>query len=451
MAAPQADLPLASSDPGWRRPRLAPSLAEVYRTVPVSTGAWWRKALAFAGPGYLVAVGYMDPGNWATDLAGGARYGYTLLSVIMVSNFMAILLQALAARLGLASGRDLAQACRDSFSRPVTIVLWVFCEIAIAACDLAEVVGAAIALNLLFHLPLVWGVILTAFDVLIVLFLQGRGFRYVEALVIALIFLIAGSFAIEIWLSRPDFTAIAVGFIPQADVLRNPRMLYIAIGILGATVMPHNLYLHSSIVQTRKYGDAVEDRREAIRFASIDSAVALMFALFINAAILVMSAAVFHGSGHEDVADIGDAYKLLSPLLGTTMASVLFAVALLCSGQNATLTGTLAGQIVMEGFINIRLRPWLRRLITRLIAIVPAIIVVAMYGERGTGPLIILSQVVLSLQLPFAVFPLVAFTSDPHKMGVFVSPLWVKLLAWSVAVIIALLNVWLLYQTFVGL
>ena len=390
----------------------------------------------------------MDPGNWATDLAGGARYGYTLLSVIMVSNFMAILLQALAARLGIASGRDLAQACRDSFSRPVTIVLWVFCEIAIAACDLAEVVGAAIALNLLFHLPLVWGVILTAFDVLIVLFLQGRGFRYVEALVIALIFLIAGSFAIEIWLSRPDFTAIAVGFIPQAEVLRNPSMLYIAIGILGATVMPHNLYLHSSIVQTRKYGDAVEDRREAIRFASIDSAVALMFALFINAAILVMSAAVFHGSGHEDVADIGDAYKLLSPLLGTTMASVLFAVALLCSGQNATLTGTLAGQIVMEGFINLRLRPWLRRLVTRLIAIIPAILVVMVYGERGTGPLLILSQVILSLQLPFAVFPLVMFTGDVHKMGSFVNPPWVKVLAWTVAVIIALLNVWLLYQTF---
>ncbi len=415
--------------------------------VPIGAG-FWRKMFAFAGPGYLVAVGYMDPGNWATDLAGGARYGYTLLSVIMVSNFMAILLQALAARLGIASGRDLAQACRDSFSRPVTILLWVLCEIAIAACDLAEVVGAAIALNLLFHLPLLWGVILTAFDVLIVLFLQGRGFRYVEALVIALIFLIAGSFAIEIWLSRPDFTAIAVGFIPQAEVLRNPSMLYIAIGILGATVMPHNLYLHSSIVQTRKYGDAVEDRREAIRFASIDSAVALMFALFINAAILVMSAAVFHGSGHEDVADIGDAYKLLSPLLGTTMASVLFAVALLCSGQNATLTGTLAGQIVMEGFINLRLRPWLRRLVTRLIAIIPAILVVMLYGERGTGPLLILSQVILSLQLPFAVFPLVLFTGDVHKMGSFVNPPWVKVLAWTVAVIIALLNVWLLYQTF---
>ncbi len=405
---------------------------------------------AFAGPGYLVAVGYMDPGNWATDLAGGARYGYTLLSVIMLSNFMAILLQALAARLGIASGRDLAQACRDSYSRPVTLVLWVLCEIAIAACDLAEVIGAAIALNLLFHLPLLWGVVLTSLDVLIVLFLQHRGFRYVEALVIGLIALIAGSFGVELWLSRPDAVDVAVGFIPRAVILSDPSMLYIAIGILGATVMPHNLYLHSSIVQTRKYGDSQENRAEAIRFASIDSAVALMFALFINAAILMMAAATFHGTGHQDVADIGDAYQLLSPLLGTTLASALFAIALLCSGQNATLTGTLAGQIVMEGFINLRIRPWLRRLVTRLIAIVPAIIVVYFYGERGTGPLIIFSQVILSLQLPFAVFPLVMFTSDPKKMGAFANPLWVKVLAYSVAVIIAALNVYLLYYTFTG-
>ncbi len=442
----------SSTARGWRLPAGSVSLPEVHGSIDIPAGAgFWRKLFAFAGPGYLVAVGYMDPGNWATDLAGGARYGYTLLSVIMVSNLMAILLQALAARLGIASGRDLAQACRDSYSRPVTIVLWVLCEIAIAACDLAEVIGAAIALNLLFHVPLTWGVTLTALDVLIVLFLQHRGFRYVEALVVGLILAIAGSFAIEMWLSRPDLAAVATGFVPRGGILRDSQMLYIAIGILGATVMPHNLYLHSSIVQTRKYADTTPSKAEAIRYSTIDSSVALMSALFINAAILVMAAAVFRGTGHQDVADIGDAYQLLSPLLGTTMASVLFAVALLCSGQNATLTGTLAGQIVMEGFINIRLRPWLRRLITRLIAIVPAIIVVAMYGERGTGPLIILSQVVLSLQLPFAVFPLVAFTSDPHKMGVFVSPLWVKLLAWSVAVIIALLNVWLLYQTFVGL
>jgi manganese transport protein len=433
----------------WRQPSSSVSLPEIHGSIPVPvTGSFWRKLAAFAGPGYLVAVGYMDPGNWATDLAGGARYGYTLLSVIMLSNLMAILLQALAARLGIASGRDLAQACRDSFSRPVTLVLWVLCEIAIAACDLAEVIGAAIALNLLFHLPLLWGVCLTALDVLIVLFLQQKGFRYVEALVVGLILLIAGSFAVELWLARPDVVAVATGFIPRTEILLNGDMLYIAIGILGATVMPHNLYLHSSIVQTRKYGDTFAARGEAIRFASIDSAVALMFALFINGAILVMAAAVFHGSGNESVADIGDAYALLAPLLGTTMASVLFAVALLCSGQNATLTGTLAGQIVMEGFINLRIRPWLRRLVTRLIAIVPAVIVIALYGDAGTTPLIILSQVVLSLQLPFAVFPLVMFTADPHKMGPFASPAWVKVLAWTVAVVIAVLNVYLLYQTF---
>ena len=437
---------------GWRLPSSDVSLPEVHGSIPIPHGAgFWKKMMAFAGPGYLVAVGYMDPGNWATDLAGGARFGYTLLSVIMISNLMAILLQALAARLGIASGRDLAQACRDHFSRPVTIVLWILCEIAIAACDLAEVLGAAIALNLLFGLPLIWGVCLTALDVLVILFLQHRGFRYVEALVVSLIVLIAGSFAVELWLAKPDLAGVAVGFIPSAGILGNQAMLYIAIGILGATVMPHNLYLHSSIVQTRKYLDNVESKREAIRFATIDSSFALKFALFINAAILIMAAATFHGTGYEEVADIGDAYKLLSPLLGTTMASTLFAVALLCSGQNATLTGTLAGQIVMEGFINLRIRPWLRRLITRLIAIIPAVIVILIYGESGTGPLLILSQVILSLQLPFAVFPLVMFTSEKAKMGPFASPAWVKALAWLVAVVIAGLNVWLLYQTFAGI
>jgi manganese transport protein len=425
------------------------SLPEVHGTIAIPVGAgFWRKAFAFAGPGYLVAVGYMDPGNWATDLAGGARYNFALLSVIMISNLMAILLQALAARLGIASGRDLAQACRDSYSRPTTIFLWIACEIAIAACDLAEVIGAAIALNLLFHLPLIWGVVLTSLDVLVVLFLQHRGFRYVEALVVGLILAIAGSFAIELALARPDLRGVMTGFVPTTEILRDRNMLYIAISILGATVMPHNLYLHSSIVQTRKYGDTVANRREAINFASLDSAVALMFALFINAAILVMAAATFHGTGHQDVAEIGDAYQLLSPLLGTGLASALFAIALLCSGQNATLTGTLAGQIVMEGFINLRLRPWLRRLITRLLAIVPAIVVIALYGERGTGQLIILSQVVLSLQLPFAVFPLVMFTSDPRKMGPFVSPRWMQALAWAVGIIIAALNAWLLWQVF---
>jgi manganese transport protein len=432
---------------GWRVSAGSVSLPEVHGSVPIPEGAgFWRKLFAFAGPGYLVAVGYMDPGNWATDLAGGARFGYTLLSVIMISNLMAILLQALAARLGIASGRDLAQACRDTYSRPVTITLWILCEIAIAACDLAEVIGAAIALNLLFHLPLLWGVVFTALDVLIVLFLQHRGFRYVEALVVGLILVIAASFAFELLWAQPAWSAVAVGFIPRTEVVSNPAMLYIAISILGATVMPHNLYLHSSIVQTRQYLDTTESKREAIRFASIDSAAALMFALFINGAILVMAAAAFHGSGHQDVADIGDAYHLLEPLFGTAMASVLFAVALLCSGQNATLTGTLAGQIVMEGFVNLRLRPWLRRLITRGIAIVPAIIVVALYGERGTGTLIIFSQVILSLQLPFAVFPLVMFASDPKKMGAFAIPLWMKSLAWATAIIIAVLNGWLLVQ-----
>ena len=445
-----AEIPTSPSR-GWRLPAGSVSLPEVHGSIAIPEGAsFWRKLFAFAGPGYLVAVGYMDPGNWATDLAGGAQYGYALLSVIMISNLMAILLQALAARLGIASGRDLAQACRDSYTRPTTIVLWVLCEIAIAACDLAEVIGAAIALNLLFGLPLIWGVCLTALDVLIVLFLQHRGFRYVEALVVALICLIAGSFAVELWLSRPDYAAVAAGFIPQSRILVDRNMLYIAISILGATVMPHNLYLHSSIVQTRKYLDDVASKTEAIRFATIDSSVALMSALFINGAILVMAAAAFHGSGHEAVADIGDAYQLLSPLLGTKAASILFAVALLCSGQNATLTGTLAGQIVMEGFINLRLRPWLRRLITRLIAIVPAVIVVSLYGERGSGQLLILSQVILSLQLSFAVFPLVMFTSDRHKMGTFASPLWVQLLAWPVAVGIAVLNAYLLWQTFAG-
>jgi manganese transport protein len=421
----------------------------VHGSIAVPTGAgFWRKLFAFAGPGYLVAVGYMDPGNWATDLAGGARYGYTLLSVILISNLMAILLQALAVRLGIGSGRDLAQACRDSYSKPVTIALWIVCEIAIAACDLAEVIGAAIALNLLFGLPLIWGVCLTALDVLIILYLQNRGFRYVEALVVALIVAIAGSFAIEIWLAAPDLGDVATGFIPRTEILTDPAMLYIAIGILGATVMPHNLYLHSSIVQTRRYLDTLPGKKEAIRFATIDSSVALMSALFINAAILIVAAAVFHGTEYASVADIGDAHMLLSPLLGTTAAGVLFAVALLCSGQNATLTGTLAGQIVMEGFVNIRLRPWLRRLITRLVAIVPAVIVVSLYGERGSGALLILSQVILSLQLPFAVFPLVSFTSNRAKMGDLVSPRWVQVLAWTIAVIIAALNVFLLYQTF---
>jgi manganese transport protein len=415
--------------------------------VPASAG-FFRKLLAFAGPGFLVAVGYMDPGNWATDLAGGSKYNYALLSVIMLSNLMAILLQSLSLKLGIATGRDLAQACRDHFSKPVSFFLWIICEIAIAACDLAEVIGSAIALNLLFGLPLLAGVCVTSLDVLFVLFLQNKGFRYIEALVITLIIIIGGCFAWEIVVSKPDLLGIAKGFLPSPQIVSDPGMLYIAIGILGATVMPHNLYLHSSIVQTRRYELSASGKREAIKFATIDSTVALMVALFINAAILIVAAATFYTHGRNDVAEIQDAYKLLTPLLGVTGASTLFALALLASGQNSTLTGTLAGQIVMEGFLNIRLRPWLRRLITRLIAIIPAVVVTIISGEKGTTNLLVLSQVILSLQLSFAVFPLVMFTSDKVKMGAFVNGPVVKTLSWFVASVIALLNGWLLMQTF---
>ncbi len=436
---------------GWRSTPKLPSLSEVHRSLVVpSSASFIRKLLAFAGPGFLVAVGYMDPGNWATDLAGGSKYNYSLLTVIMISNLMAILLQSLSLKLGIATGRDLAQACRDHYSRPVSFFLWIICEIAIAACDLAEVIGSAIALNLLFGLPLLAGVCITSLDVLIVLFLQNKGFRYIEALVITLMIVIGGCFAWEIVASRPDLLGIAKGFLPSPKIISDPGMLYIAIGILGATVMPHNLYLHSSIVQTRRYELTSAGKREAIKFATIDSTVALMFALFINAAILIVAAATFYTRGRSDVAEIQEAYKLLSPLLGITGASTLFALALLASGQNSTLTGTLAGQIVMEGFLNIRLRPWLRRLITRLIAIIPAVIVTIISGEAGTTNLLVLSQVILSLQLSFAVFPLVLFTSDKLKMGEFVNGPIVKWLSWIVAVVIASLNVWLLFQTFRG-
>jgi manganese transport protein len=433
---------------GWRYPRTRPSLPESNASVRVPrTGSFWRKALAFAGPGYMVAVGYMDPGNWATDLAGGARFGYALLSVILLSNLMAILLQSLALKLGVVTGRDLAQACRDHYSRPVSFVLWVLCEVAIAACDLAEVIGAAIALNLLFGIPLIWGVVLTAFDVLLILLLQNKGFRWLEAFVIALIASIAVCFAVELAMARPALAEVARGLVPTAEIVSNPAMLYIAIGILGATVMPHNLYLHSAIVQTRRVGRDAASKREAIRFATLDSTVALLFACFINAAILVLAAATFHRSGHQSVADINDAYHLLTPLLGTTAASTLFAVALLAAGQNSTITGTLAGQIVMEGFLDIRLPAWLRRLITRLIAIVPAVIVTALYGERGAGGLLILSQVILSLQLSFAVVPLVLFTGERRKMGEFANGRLLSAVAWTVAAVIVGLNGWLLIGT----
>lgn len=434
-------------EPGWRQARLAPSLAEVHRSVEVNGATWFRKLLAFAGPGYLVAVGYMDPGNWATDLAGGSRFAYTLLSVILLSNLMAVLLQGLASKLGIVTGRDLAQACRDHYSRRTSFALWVLCEIAIAACDLAEVIGTAIALQLLFGLPLTWGIALTTLDVMLVLYLQNKGFRLLEALVIALFAVIGGCFLFEIIIARPDAAAVAKGFIPSIEIVRNPEMLYIAIGILGATVMPHNLYLHSSIVQTRKYEETVEGKREAVRFAFIDSTVALSFALFINAAILIVAAATFHSSGNTHVAEIQDAYQLLSPLLGVTGASAVFALALLASGQNSTITGTLAGQIVMEGFLNLRIRPWLRRLITRAIAIVPAAIVAVLYGESGTARLLVLSQVILSLQLSFAVFPLVQFTSDKAKMGAFVNSPALRIAAYGIAFLIATLNFWLLWQT----
>ncbi len=434
---------------GWRRSSGQASLPEANASLDVPRGVgFWRKLFAFSGPGYLIAVGYMDPGNWATDLAGGARFGYALLLVIMLSNLMAILLQSLSLRLGIVTGRDLAQACRDHFDLKVSFVLWIFCEIAIIACDLAEVIGSAIALNLLFGIPLVYGVLLTAFDVLILLMLQNRGFRWLEAVVMTLVLTIGVCFAAEIIFSKPEIIEVLRGFVPTTEIITNPAMLYIAVGILGATVMPHNLYLHSSIAQTRRYERTATGKREAIKFATIDSTLALMFALFINAAILIVAAAAFHHSGNTGIAEIGDAYKLLSPLLGVAGASTLFAVALLASGQNSTLTGTLAGQIVMEGFLEIRLSPWLRRLITRSIAIVPAVIVTAFYGTTGTTRLLILSQVVLSMQLSFAVFPLVMFTSDKLKMGEFVNPRWCKILAYTVAVFIAALNVWLLAATF---
>jgi len=408
--------------------------------------------LGFIGPGFLISVGYMDPGNWATDIAAGSRYGYTLLFVVMLSNLMAILLQSLALKMGVAMEKDLAQACRAHYGRRTSIFLWTLAEIAIAACDLAEVIGSAIALQLLFHIPLMAGVLITSLDVLIILLLEHRGFRYIEALVIVLIGTIAALFCVEILLSRPEFGPILTNlFVPQAQLLTNPEMLYIGIGILGATVMPHNLYLHSSIVQTRNYPRTHEGKREAIRFANWDSAAALTMALFVNAAILIVAAAVFHRSGHTEVAEIEDAYKLLSPLLGVTGASAIFAIALLASGQNSTLTGTLAGQVVMEGFLNMRMPQWLRRLVTRLLAIIPTVIVVALYGEHGTARLLIFSQVILSMQLSFAVVPLVAFTSDPRKMGQFVNAPWLKWLAWTVAVVIAALNAWLIVQIFRGM
>jgi manganese transport protein len=434
-----------------RRQLRWPSLPESHRSIPILDGAsFFRKMLAFAGPGYLVAVGYMDPGNWATDLGGGSRFGYTLLSAVLLSSLLAIFLQALSAKLGIATGRDLAQACREHYSRRTGIILWVLCEVAIAACDLAEVLGSAVALKLLFGVPLLAGVLLTGLDVLLVLALQGRGFRVLETLVITLIATIAGCFAYEIFFARPLWIEAARGFLPVEEIVRNREMLYIAIGILGATVMPHNLYLHSSLVQTRAFTENAKGKREAIRFATLDSTLALGFSLFINAAILILGAAAFHQRGMTTVADISQAYELLTPVLGASFASTLFAAALLCSGQNSTLTGTLAGQTVMEGFLDLRLKPWLRRLITRSLAIIPAALVIGILGESHVTSLLILSQVVLSFQLPFAVVPLIQFTGDRSKMGEFTNGRMTAVFGWAMAAAIIVLNAALLWLTFGG-
>ena len=438
MSTPGADLAAGAVDD-------SASLSEVHRSIAVPRGAgFWRTLRAFSGPGFLIAVGYMDPGNWATDLAGGSAFGYLLLSVVLASSLMAMLLQALSARLGIVTGMDLAQACRTQYSPPVRIGLWLLCEFAIIACDLAEVIGTAIALQLLFGIPLTIGVCLTAFDVLLILALQQRGFRWLEAFVIALLVIIGGCFAVELSLSQPNLAEIAAGLVPRTRIVTDPTALFIAIGILGATVMPHNLYLHSAIVQTRKFDRDEPGKRQAIRFATLDSTLALTFALAINAAILIVAAATFHKPGQPVVAEIQDAFRLLSPTLGAASASILFAVALLASGQNSTITATLAGQIVMEGFLDWKLPMWLRRLATRLLAIVPAVIVAILYGASGTARLLVLSQVVLSLQLPFAVVPLVRFTGDVKLMGRLVTPFWLKTVAWAVAAVIIALNLTLL-------
>jgi manganese transport protein len=438
---------------GWRTARKRPTLPEAFQSIAVPTDAgFWRRLLAFFGPGYLVAVGYMDPGNWATDISGGSVYNYRLLSVILLANFTAVFLQALAAKLGLVTGRDLAQACRDAYGKNVGHLLWISAEIGIVACDIAEVIGAGIALQLLFHIPLIVGCALTSLDVLVVLALQGKGFRWVEALVITLIGSMMVIFAVELIYARPDWALTLRGFIPTSQIVTDPAMLYIALGILGATVMPHNLYLHSSIIQTRRVGvdgkPTIRQIKGAIAAAWTDSTVALTLALFVNAAILILAAAVFYRSGHHEIGDIQSAYKLLTPLMGAGIATPLFAIALLASGQNSTLTGTMAGQIILEGFTHFQIAPWLRRLISRMLAIIPTLIIVGLYGMEGTGKLLIFSQVVLSAQLSFAVIPLVQFTSDKRKMGVFVNQPWTRVAGWGLAGIILILNVYLVVTTF---
>ncbi|MFC5759526.1 MULTISPECIES: Nramp family divalent metal transporter [unclassified Rhizobium] len=436
---------------GWRTEREEASLSDVYRTIGLGRhSSPWRRAAAFLGPGYMVAVGYMDPGNWATSLAGGSKFGYALLTVALLSNLMAIVLQSLCARLAIGSGRDLAQACRDAYPPFVAVPLWAFAEIAIIATDIAEVIGTAIGLNLLFGIPLEIGVLITALDVFLILLLQRLGFRWIEAFIITLLGVIAICFAVQIFLADPQWGAVIKGFLPTPEVVTNPEMLYLALGILGATVMPHNLYLHSGIVQTRSYGHTVPEKKEALTFATIDSTVALCFALLINASILILAAAAFNANGRTDIVELGEAHSLLSPLLGLAIAPTLFGIALLCCGLNSTVTATLAGQIVMEGFLKIRLKPWVRRLITRAIAIVPAAFVTIWYGDQGTAELLILTQVVLSLQLSFAVFPLVMFTASRAKMGELVAPKWLSAIAYVIAVVIAGLNVKLLLDFVTG-
>jgi manganese transport protein len=453
MDARSSDLSLESTPrpsleaPGWRETRGEPSLSDVFASVKTARdGSFWRKLLAFLGPGYLVAVGYMDPGNWATSLAGGSKFGYALLTIALLSNVMAIVLQSLCTRLGVGAGRDLAQACHDSFPRWVSLPLWLSAEVAITATDLAEVIGTAIGLNLLFHIPLEIGVIITAADVFLILALQAFGFRWIEAFVVAMLGVIAACFAVQIALADPDWGAVIRGLLPSRDLVANREMLYLALGILGATVMPHNLYLHSGLVQTRGYGDTSDEKHEAITLATIDSSIALCLAFVINASILILAAATFHHAGKTDVAELDQAHSFLAPLLGSTLAPTLFAIALLCCGLNSTITATLSGQIVMEGFLTFRIAPWLRRLVTRVIAILPAVVVTIYAGEKATGQLLILSQVVLSLQLPFAVVPLVLFTASKSKMGPYVAPRWLTMLAALTAVVIIVLNAKLVWD-----
>ena len=440
-----------ASESGWRRKRGEPSMLDVFRSISVRPGGTpWRRFLAFVGPGYLVAVGYMDPGNWATSLAGGAQFGYTLLVVALISNIMAIILQSLCARLAVSTGRDLAQACRDAYPRAVSWPLWLLAELAICATDLAEVIGTAIALNLLFGMPMELGVIVTALDVFLILWLQTKGFRWIEAFIITLLGVIAICFGVQIGLADPNWGDVIRGFAPTTEIVTNPQMLYLALGIIGATVMPHNLYLHSGIVQTRAYGDSLPEKREALKWATLDSTVALMFALTVNASILILAAATFNKTGQSDVAELGRAHELLSPLLGASIAPTLFAIALLCCGLNSTVTATMAGQIVMEGFLDIKLPAWLRRLVTRLIAIIPAILVTWIYGSGETAKLLILSQVILGLQLPFAVVPLILFTASRAKMGELVAPRWLTAVAATVALVIIVLNIKLVLDFVLG-